>query len=87
MIQPEVTDFLTGESTPTGPPELTPERGWFETIGWADLSDLDVNVSDAGQFIQRLRLVGAFHDEVKPWLRVFAHEVGDDAFCFERIGD
>ena len=71
MIQPEVTDFLTGESTPTGPPELTPERGWFETVGWADLSDLDVNVSDAGQFIQRLRQTLGQYRRSHPIQRVF----------------
>lgn len=71
MIQPEVTDFLTGKSTPTGPPELTPERPWYETIGWANLSALDVNVSDAGQFIQRLRQCLGQYRRSHPIQRVF----------------
>ena len=74
MIQPEVTDYITGVSTPTGPPELTDERPYYETIGWASLSALDVNVSNAGQFIQRLRQCLGQYRNSHPIQRVFEND-------------
>jgi hypothetical protein len=74
MVPQEVTDFLTGEVTTTGEPLLTDERGFYETVGWATLSALDVNVSDAGQFIQRLRQCLGQYRKSHPIQRVFDND-------------
>mgnify|MGYP003150655593 CR=1 FL=1 len=74
MVPQEVTDFLTGEVTTTGDPILTDERGFYETVGWARLSSLDVNVSDAGQFIQRLRQCLGQYRQSHPIQRVFDND-------------
>lgn len=74
MVPQEVTDFLTGEVTTTGDPQLTDERGFYETIGWCSLSSLDVNVADAGQFIQRLRGCLAQYRKSHPIQRVFEND-------------
>ena len=74
MVPQEVTDFLTGEVTTTGDPILSDERGFYETIGWARLSSLDVNVSDAGQFIQRLRQCLGQYRQSHPISRVFDND-------------
>jgi hypothetical protein len=74
MVPQEVTDFLTGEVTQTGEALLTDVRGFYETIGWARMSSLDVNVSDAGQFIQRLRQCLGQYRQSHPIQRVFEND-------------
>ena len=74
MVPQEVTDYLTGEVTQCGEALLTDERGFYETVGWARLSSLDVNVADAGQFIQRLRQTLGQYRRSHPISRVFDND-------------
>jgi hypothetical protein len=74
MVPQEVTDFLTGEVSTVGEALLCEERGFYETIGWARMSALDVNVSDAGQFIQRLRQCLGQYRQSHPIQRVFDND-------------
>lgn len=74
MVPQEVTDFLTGEVTTTGEPQLTDERGFYETVGWCSMDTLDANVASAGQFVQRLRQCLGQYRQSHPIQRVFEND-------------